>query len=203
MEINNFRIKKNTNVNRSLKNSQKQPDTKFMNFTMKHNFRNSIDSKKSDNEVRIATPEKQSQYDGITMGEQQNNDIEKLSTIVESPNIIKETASKRKASIDIRPMRISSTETKSIKQIKKIVLKKLNIKEIDKKLQIMEKVKEEHPQLEITASDITIDPEVVKSSETTKNSDFMMKITGNTISVSYERVYLFSRKQNLSIWTSS
>jgi hypothetical protein len=63
MERNNFRIKKNTNVNKSLKNYQKSQDTKFMNFTMKHNFRNSIDSKKSDNEVLIATPEEQNKFD--------------------------------------------------------------------------------------------------------------------------------------------
>jgi hypothetical protein len=89
---------------------------------------------------------------------------------------------------------MSSTETQSKKQPKKIMLKKLSIKEMDKKLQIMEKVTEEHPQLELKASDISIDPEVAKSSETTKNSNFMMKISGNTISVSYKQVYLFSRK---------
>lgn len=167
-----------------MKGKPKTLDTKFMNFTMKHNFRNSIDSKKSDSEVLIATPEEQKRYEGASMGENRKYEAEKLSTIVESPNIDRETVPKCKASEESKSVRMSTTETPSEKQQKKVVLKKSIIKEMEKKLQNIGKVTDEYPKIEQNTKDVTIDLDIVNNNETTKNSQVMMKITENTISVS-------------------
>lgn len=174
-----------------MKDKQKTLDIKFMNFTMKHNFRNSIDSKKSDSEVIIATPEEQKRYEGASMGEHRRYEAEKLSTIVESPNNDREAVPKCKASEESKSVRMSTTETPSEKQKKKVILRKSIIKEMEKKLQNIGKVTEEYPKLEIKTKDITIDSKIEGNNETNDNSHVMMKITENTINVScYKLIYL-------------
>lgn len=179
-----FRIKKNINVSQNYSANLRKGENTMMTQTMPQSLNKFIANSKDNEEVVIDTPEDSKFYENSSgIDPEPIFPHEKLSTIIESPNIDRGDP---KASEESKSIRVGSQNTpcsNTDEKSKKVVLKKSIIKEMEKKLSGIKKGSEKSPKIKLKPTDISFKD--TNPPGITKNGATIMKITENTFSVTY------------------
>ena len=196
-----FRIKKNKGLTTNLKASLGRDDVKIFHQSMIINPKQESSpttkskpprilakSRETEEDVVIDTPEDETVYDKHSNGVDPDQQYapEKLTTIVESPNVDRHEHKTTEESKSIKVMSDGTPESDKYSKPKKVVLKKSMIQEMEKKLHSLKKVQDK-PKLDLKIMDISIvDKDEANAQKITKHPTANMNITENITSVGFK-----------------